>query len=247
MDGTLQHSGDLAAASPRLQLRLPAWKRDERAGKKPEGEWHDLPTGFVAAIKTAADFADHHPSAGAFNGVLLDGCCAYATDNTVIVEVEASGAVPSTVIPLALAEMLVRRQQPPVTMLVQEGLVAFAWADGTWIRFASRHSVRPVVPAEFAKWVAPEWQIPASWKQQFRAAAAMGGETIVIAPDAISTGFGVSAMFCEAETPVADETIWGRTVLASVIKLAERIDFTSHPKGACFAFDGGRGLIAARV
>lgn len=247
--GTTAHVAEIGTGhivAP-VRVRLPAWKPDDRVGKKPEGDWHDLPAGFLGALRTTEKFASRHPSAGAFMGVMLDGCHAYATNNTVIVEIDIGGPVPSCVIPLGLARLLIKRAVAPCAMLARERAITFAWDDSTWIEYASRHEVPAVVPAKFAEWREPEWQIPASWKKEFRAAAGMGGETIIISPNAIITGFGQSEFSCEAETPVEDATIWSRTVLAPVIKIAERIDFTSHPNGGCFAFPSGRGLVAGKV
>jgi hypothetical protein len=246
MNGALLQLGDSAAGRPcARRCSLPAWKPDHRAGKRPEGEWHDLPGGFPKALKTAADFANRQP--GALMGVLLDGCHAYATNNTVLVEVETSGDVPSGVIPLALARLLIKRTVSPRAMLASERAVAFAWDDGTWIEFASRHEVSAVVPAKFAKWREPEWQIPASWKKEFRAVARIAEETIIIGPESISAAGGQTEIEAETNSPVSQDTIWCPKILGPVIKLAERIDFTSHSKGACFAFPGGRGFVAGKV
>jgi hypothetical protein len=177
-------------------------------------------------------------------GVILHEAHAYATCNSVLVEVECGGPVPEAVVPLALAQLLIKRHVPPTAMLASGGMVAFAWDDGTWIEFAFPHQVPAIVPAKFAEWREPEWEITDDWKDQYRAAAGTGGDRIVIGPTTISAGFGVSVIFCDAETPVEDETIWSPDVLSPVIELAERIDFTSHPYGGCFAFAGGRGLVA---
>lgn len=247
MNGTAHQFDDSVASTARThRWTLAAWKPDERAGKRPEGDWHDLPAGFLHAVETVADFAARHPSAGALMGVLLNGRHAYATNNSVIVEIDIGGPVPTAVIPLGLARLLIKRDVAPCAMLARERAVTFAWDDGTWIEFASRHEVPAVVPAKFAEWREPEWQIPASWKKGFRAVARMADVAIVIGPESISGAGGMTEIEAEADTPVSQDTIWCPKVLGPVIKLAERIDFTSHPKGGCFAFQRGRGLVASK-
>jgi hypothetical protein len=139
------------------------------------------------------------------------------------------------------------RGAAPAGIIVLDRFVAFAWDEGTWIEFASLHEVPRQLLDFFSVWREPEWQIPADWKKDFRTAVRFCDESILIGPDSITTGFGQSEFFCEVATPVKDFTTWSRTVLSPVISVAERIDFSSHPNGGCFAFRGGRGFVARRV
>src|SRR5437879_925372 len=116
-----------------VRVRLPSWRTDERAGRKPEGEWHELSAGFLPALKIAAPFASTHPSEGALVGVSLDGEHACASNKEFVVAVETGGHVPPCVVPLGLAHLLIKRTIAPCSMLVRDGAIAFAWHDETWI------------------------------------------------------------------------------------------------------------------
>jgi hypothetical protein len=71
-------------------------------------------------------------------------------------------------------------------------------------------------------------------------------ETIIIGPDFIRGGRGELSMRSKVETPVPDGTVWHPKVLAPVIKLAVRIDFSSWPNPACFVFPNGRGFVVGK-
>jgi len=238
MNGALQQLGQSPAAV--VRLTLPAWKPDPRAGKKPEGDWHKLPDSFIGALKTAEPFV------GRNHGVLLDSECAYATDNCVLIEIELGGAVPSATIPHWLIRHLIKLSVSPSQMCVSSRSIAFAWEDGSWVESAPCSALPANVIAKFEEWHEPHWEMTAAWKKEFRAIAKVSDETIILGPDHIRGGRGQLSMSSAVEIPVAEGTVWNPVVLGRVIKVAERIDFSSWPDPACFAFSGGRGFVVGK-
>jgi len=247
MNGTLQQLDDSAAGKPRaLGWTLPAWKPDHRAGKKPEGDWHDLPSGIVAALKIAEPFVGRDASSPHTMGVLLNGQHIYATNNHALVQIDVGATVPTATIPLWLVRLLKKRDLAAAKMLVSARSIAFAWADGTWISAAACAELPAKVVKAFDGWRECSWSIPKDWKKEFKAVARFSAETIIIGPDKIKGGFGEAAFEAAIATPVQEGTVWTRTVLAPVVNLADRIDFSTWPKPACFAFANGRGFVAGR-
>lgn len=244
MNGALQQLDQSAAAA--ICIALPAWNPDYRAGKKPEGEWHRLPSSFIGALKSAEPFVGRNQARPYFMGVCLHGEHAYATNDSALVEVDVGAAVPSAMIPLWLVRLLTKRESPPHSISVCARSIAFDWEDGTWVSAAPCREFPAKAIAKFEEWREPTWEMSAAWKKEFRAIAGVSDETIIIGPDHIQGGHGVMDMSSEVETPVADGTVWHPKVLAPVIKLADRIDFSSWPNPACFAFANGRGFVLGK-
>jgi hypothetical protein len=245
MNGTAQQPDHSRAASA-LRWSLPAWKPDHRAGKKPEGDWHDLPVGFLEALKIAEPFVGRDRSKLHMMGVLLNGEHAYATDNTVLVEVELGGGAPHTMVPLWLVRLIKKRNDSPVRILVLPLSVAVEWEDGTWISAASTGELPASVVEMFDGWKPPQWQISRDWKAAFRDVSRLSKDVIIIGPNRLKGGGGQAKIEADAVTPVSGGTVWDRAVLAPVIKIADCIDFSTWPELACFSFPNGRGFVAGR-
>lgn len=248
MNGTLQQLDDSAAGKSRaLRWTLPAWKPDHRAGKKPEGDWQELPSGFIGALKIAEPFVGRDASSPRMMGVLLKGQHVYATNNHVLIQIDVGGTLPTATIPLWLVRLLKKRGLAPAKILVCARSIAFAWTDGTWISAAACAQLPAKVVNAFDGWRECSWSIPKDWKKEFKAVARFSADTIIIGPGKIKGGFGQAAFEATIETPVQDGTVWTRTVLAPVINLADRIDLSAWPEPACFAFANGRGFVAGRI
>lgn len=246
MNGATQQLDHSRAASAR-RWSMRAWKPDHRAGKKPEGHWHDLPSGFLDALKIAEPFVGRDRSSPYFMGVLLDGEHAYATDNFVLIETAAGGGVPTAMIPLWLIRLLTKRPDPPWQIHACPHSIAVAWKDGTWISGAPCPRLPASVIARFEDWQEPRWPLSAEWKRDFRMVARLSEQSVVIEPDRMSGGRGQSEVEVKVATPVQGVTAWHPSVLGRVIKIADRIDFSSWPEPACFAFASGRGFVASKV
>lgn len=238
--GTATHFEPLPAGA----LRLAGWKFDSRAGYRPVGDWRILPPRFLDAVRAAVPFASRQPSDKALMGVMLAGQHVYATDRVVAVQIDAGGELPKAVIPLALGKAMIKRAAAPVEMLVQADRVAFSWDDGTWIDFASLHDGPDQLPAAFADWEEPDWQVPADWKAAGRKIA-KAGDRVFIAPDSLRCGSPRLDMETAIENPVQGTRIFSAAALKSAIAVAERLSLATQP--ARLSFRHGRGLIMGMI
>jgi hypothetical protein len=101
----------------------------------PEGFDCTLPDSFLQALKALAPFVCPDTSRQAFNGILLRGASAYATNKTILVEYWHGSTLPVDInLPLIAVQELLRIGDLPVRAQISERSATFHYADCRWLR-----------------------------------------------------------------------------------------------------------------
>jgi hypothetical protein len=92
---------------------------------------------FLPALQTLEPIVSTDTSKQLFNGILLRGASAYATNNTILCEYWLGHMLPVDVnLPLPAVRELLRIDEEPTRVQVSERSATFHFADGRWLRTA---------------------------------------------------------------------------------------------------------------
>ena len=90
---------------------------------------------LLAALKSLSPFISNDASRPWSNGILFDGCSAFATNNVILVEYWVGVAFPvRCTIPRAAVKEMLRIGEPPLYAQSTENSMTFHYSDDRWLR-----------------------------------------------------------------------------------------------------------------
>jgi hypothetical protein len=150
-------------------------------------------------------------------------------------------------LPADLIRFLINKKVPPEEMILNKNAVQFKWPDDSWIISSL---VAGSVPKKMFSLISSiedcEWEMTDEHSQAIHDVIAMGASRITFDESGawaeIDQGkFNTGIMFPLNETK---KSVWDTRHLKIALNIADKFDFTQHPKPGTFSGEGVRGLIA---
>ena len=231
----------LVVKSGLLQVTVPC-SQDTFPRVAPEG--FDCPIGgiFLPALKLLEPFVSTDTARQAFNGILLRGQSAFATNNVVLVEHWLGHMLPVDInLPLAAVRELLRIGEEPTRLQVCERSATFHFPDGKWLRTL----LYPTTwPASLTSLLAHTEAAPLP-DGFFAALAQLApfGETVFLHNDYIETSAATIAV--QGNLPAYAH--FALKHLRSLEGIANAISFADYPQPCRFVGPATRGVILGQM
>lgn len=203
---------------------------------------------LLDAFKVLEPFIGDDASRPWANGVLLRGQSAFATCNVVLCEYWLGESFPHVVnIPAAAVREVVRINEEPTELQMDESSISFLYSDGRWVRTQLFSTEWP----DLSKVLDKECNAQPVDERIFEALDKLKpftdkSDRVIFKAGSVSThdsdeegGF--------VEIPDSEmQGIYSREMLALLKPVAKQADFTTYPKPCLFYGDRLRGAIVGR-
>lgn len=216
----------------------------------PTMEPRDCPEGFIEAILASGNFTGEDKSRLFMRSVRVMGDRTFATNGQCAYshKIEPVGDFS---IPGPLIEFLRRRKGEVKSWGVSDREIAFWFQDGGWVRGARLNTE---IPDRFVKVLDdfyPDEELPEfpdKWKERFRGWYDMAEDVIEVYPTHLFGRRNRTEHVLEVATPLSVErAAFDAKLLASVVEVADCVDFTKFPNPVPFCSTNGRGIFVGRT
>jgi hypothetical protein len=201
---------------------------------------------LVEAFRILEPFIGTDASRPFTNGVLLDSGCAFATNNTCLVQYWVGGAFPLRVnVPRAAVKEVLRVEEPPTHGQVTADSITFHYTDGRWIRSQLLSTEWPLdIVANLLDQPHNAQPLPEDFFTGLATIKGMtdGAARVYMTDCAMHTDLDPEegAVY---EIDLPSEGLYNMHMLSLLECVVKSIDFTRYPEPALFFGDKLRGAI----
>ena len=238
--------GKLAIKSGKFRAYLSSLpQQDLQEFKKPSGEPHQIPEGFIAALKAVKPFIGVDASRPWSHGTLVKNGSLFATNNICFVEQWLGYGLPTINIPSKAVAELVRINEQPVAMSVEGSWVTFFFEGDRWLSAHLYATDWPDVADRLFEDPGDPQEFPQGFWEAFNKLKPFLGEdnAVYLKEDQLSTSQHEEDGTTVDIEGVMAGPIFNYKVMSLLQGIATAIDLDSYPKPCQFTGGNLRGVI----
>ncbi len=221
---------------------------DEFPSVELKGERIDIEgMALVASLKDLEPIIGEDASKPWCRGIMLDGRCAYVTNNVIIVQKWLDFKFPHRInLPHAAINEMIRIKREPVQMIIEPDTATFIYDDGAWLRSQLISQNFPDFNPIFDKLNKDATPIPPRFYEALEEVLPFTGEKInpIWIKDGVIWTHSDQELATSAEVPELEgQGCYNAAMLLMLKGLATSLNFTAHPAPASFFGDKLRGAV----
>jgi hypothetical protein len=215
---------------------------------KPEGRGCMLPGVIINAFKALEPFIGYDASRPWANGILLRGQCAYATNNIIVAQVWVGQELPEMNIPDLAIRELIRIGEEPLACTLGKNNITFHFNEDRWMRSQLLNTNWPNIDRllDSVEELGPEFgPLPTGIFESVEKLKPFLSDEgrIYFRKDTLSTAIADGEGASVTLPGIPEYGAYHYEHLMSLKGIAEKIDFSKHPKPCPFRGPMLRGVI----